>query len=100
VRDNALHDVTDTLDHYVDQGTEAAAYGLVDALEKACTTIAEHPAIGSRRHGEALGIDGLRTWPVEGFPFSVFYVERHDEVEVWRVLHMRRDIPTTLDSLA
>jgi plasmid stabilization system protein ParE len=26
----------------------------------------------------------------------VFYVEREHEIDVWRVLHSRRDIPTTL----
>jgi len=97
LRGSALCDVTDALDYYMDEGAEAAAYGLVDALEAAYATVAEHPAIGSRRHGEILGIDGLRTWPVEGFPFLVFYVERPDVVEVWRVLHVRRDVPTAFD---
>ena len=97
LRDAARRDVTDALDYYVGRGAESTAYALVAALEEAYATIAEHPGIGSRRHGETLGIDGLRTWPVPGLPFLVCYVERHDEIDVWRVLHMRRDVPAALE---
>jgi toxin ParE1/3/4 len=30
------------------------------------------------------------------FPYLVFYSERSDAIEVWRVLHGRRDIPAWL----
>jgi toxin ParE1/3/4 len=29
-----------------------------------------------------------------GFPWLVFYVERQDRIDVWRVLNARSDIPT------
>lgn len=40
-----------------------------------------------------LQIDELRFWPVNGFPYLIFYVERDDRIEIWRVLHAQRDIP-------
>jgi toxin ParE1/3/4 len=38
----------------------------------------------------------LRNWAVKGFPYLVFYIERDDHIEVWRVLHGRRDIPSRM----
>jgi len=46
-----------------------------------------------RRYGHELGLAGLRAWPLSHYPFLVFYLERDDLVDVWRVLHTRRDIP-------
>ena len=34
----------------------------------------------------------LRAWPLDQFPYLMFYVAEVDRVEVWRVLHTRRDI--------
>ncbi len=33
------------------------------------------------------------------FPYVVFYVDRADSVDVWRILHARRDIAASLVSL-
>jgi toxin ParE1/3/4 len=40
-----------------------------------------------------LNLPGLRSWPLTRYPYLVFYVERSDHVDVWRVLHGQRDIP-------
>jgi len=34
---------------------------------------------------------------VTGYPYLVFYVERPDHLEVWRVLHAQRDVPLAMD---
>lgn len=34
--------------------------------------------------------------PEVGAAYPVFYVEREDEVDVWRILHAARDIPRWL----
>lgn len=34
---------------------------------------------------------------VARFPFAIFYVETTDEIDVWRVLHVRRDPPRVVD---
>ena len=39
-------------------------------------------------------IRGARgAWPLRRYPYFVFYVEREDHLDVWRVLHAQRDIP-------
>ncbi len=43
-----------------------------------------------------LDLPGLRCWPVKRYPYLVFYVERDDHIDVWRVLHGQRDIPAWL----
>jgi plasmid stabilization system protein ParE len=33
-------------------------------------------------------------WRLKKYPHLVFYVERSDHIDVWRVLHGTRDIPS------
>jgi len=48
---------------------------------------------GAPRYAHELNMPDLRFWLVLGYPYVVFYVERDDHVDVWRVLHAKRDIP-------
>lgn len=68
----------------------------VDALERAVTSIAAHPRAGSPRYAHELDLPGLRTVTVADFPQLVFYVETPTHVDVWRVLHGERDLPSAL----
>lgn len=61
------------------------------------TDIAERPALGSQRYSTFLGNDGLRHRSMSRFPYLTFYRERDDRVEIVRVLHERRDIPSVID---
>ena len=45
---------------------------------------------------DARHFDGLRSWPLTSFPDTVFYVERQDGVDEWRVLHSLRDMAVWL----
>ena len=92
-RDQASRDVEDALAHYIGLGSTDSALGLIDALEQAYGHISRHPAIGSPRDAYELNLPGLRTWPLTRYPYWVFYVDRPDHVDVWRVLHCQRDIP-------
>jgi toxin ParE1/3/4 len=47
----------------------------------------------AKQYGHELGIPGLRSWPLKRFPQLIFYIERADHIDVWRVLHGERDIP-------
>ncbi len=89
----ALGDVDQAITHYLKQDAEAAALGFVDALERAYAHISKHPATGSPRYAHELSIPELRSWPLSKYPYLVFYVEQTDHIDVWRVLHMKRDIP-------
>ena len=52
--------------------------------------LAANPAPGSPVLGRSLGIDGLRTRIVDGFPPSYWYVERPDSIDIVRLLDHRQ----------
>ena len=95
-REQARQDVEDAIAHYLADDAEAAALGIIDALAKAYSRISRHPATGSPRYAHELNLPGLRSWPLTRYPYLVFYVERSDHIDVWRVLHGQRDIPAWL----
>lgn len=92
-RERANRDIDDAVDYYLNQGGERAALGFIAALEEAWRHIARHPATGSLRYGHELNLPGLRFWPLRRYPYLVFFVERDDHIDVWRVVHGKRDIP-------
>lgn len=92
----ANDDVHQAIDYYLLENATDAALGFIDALERAYDHIARHPATGSARYAGELSLAGLRTWPLTRFPYLVFYVERSDHVDVWRVLRAERDIAAWL----
>jgi toxin ParE1/3/4 len=103
-RDRANRDIDDAITYYLKEPAadraEDAAPSLVDALEDAYDLLGRPPAIGSFRYAHALGIPGLRSWSLSRFPYLVFYVEREDHIDVWRVLHGYRDIPALMQEPA
>ena len=92
-REQAKQDVEDAVACYLGEDAESAALGFIDALEKAYAHIGRHPSTGSPRYAHELNLPGLRSWPLARYPYLVFYVERPDHIDVWRVLHGQRDIP-------
>lgn len=95
-RQLAIRDVDDALAHYLREGSPQAALSFIEALEDAYVRIGRHPAAGSPRYAHELNLPGLRCSALTRFPYLIFYVERADHVDVWRVLDGRRDIPTWL----
>ena len=95
-RELANRDVDETIAHYLREDARPAALGFIEALEQAYAHIGRHPATGSPRYSHELDLPGLRSWPLTRYPHLVFYIERSDHIDVWRVLHGRRDIPAWL----
>ncbi len=93
----AHRDVKDAVDHYLSEGALQATLGFIDALEQAFAQMGRHPAAGSPRYAHELNLPGLRFWPLARYPYLVFYVERGDHIDVWRVLHAERDIPAWMN---
>jgi toxin ParE1/3/4 len=85
-------DIAGAIAHHRAEGRPAPARRFIDGLEAAFDRLGHHPGIGSSRLGDAVGIGGLRCWPVGRFPWLVFDREQADRIDVWRVLHARRDI--------
>jgi len=92
-REHANRDIDDAVAYFLSKGAEHAALDFIGALERAYSQISRHPATGSPRYAHELNLPGLRSWPLTRFPYLVFYVEGPDHIDVWRVLHGRRDIP-------
>ena len=92
-REQTNRDVDEAVAYYLTEANEAVALGFIDALERAYIHIARHPATGSPRYAHELNLPGLRTWSLTRYLHIVFYVERPDHIDVWRVLHGQRDIP-------
>jgi toxin ParE1/3/4 len=92
----AEHDVQEATQYYVEQEAPQAALDLIDELEVALSHIQRHPGTGSPRYAHTLNLPGLRFWSCKRFPYLVFYFEQADCIDVWRVLHSKRDIPAWL----
>jgi toxin ParE1/3/4 len=95
-RAGANQDVEEAIAYYLAEDAGSAALGFIDALEKAYAHVGRLPHAGSPRYAHELDIPGLRSWPLKRYPHLVFYIERDDHIDVWRVLHTQRDLPASL----
>ena len=97
LRQLAVSDADAAFDYYVEEAPPGVAASFVELLERAFEHLSEHPLTGSLRFAFELDIPELRSWPVAGFPYLIFYVGDDSHVDVWRILHARRDIPVFLE---
>ncbi len=96
LRAHAADDIERAVDHYLDEAGESVALRFIDAAEHAVGRISRVPLTGTLRFSYELGIPDLRAWPLGRFPYLMFYVAGVDRVEVWRILHTRRNIPAAM----
>lgn len=97
LREIARRDVDEAIDFYLAEAGEAVALRFIDELQAAIFAIGRRPAAGSPRYAQELDLPGLRIRLLRRFPYLVFYVERDRDVDVWRVLHAKRDMPASLE---
>ncbi len=93
-------DLRDAAAHYATEVDAATARRFIDQVERAFTLIARQPGIGSPRYAVELDWPGLRAHPVERFPYLIFYIEETGHLDVLRVLHAHRDLPSSLQDPA
>lgn len=96
LRRRAADDIDAALNHYRSEAGQAVAVRFVDALERALAHVSRHPHNGSLRFSYELGLPELRSWPVSRFRYVIFYVELDAQIDIWRVLHTRRNVPAPL----
>jgi len=97
----AQQDMDEAIEHYLDvDASTAAVLGLIDDLERSLFHISRNPGTGSNRYAHELNLPSLKSWPLTRYPCLVFYVERPDHIDVWRVLHGQRDIPAWMREAA
>lgn len=89
-------DIESAVVHYRTEAGAQVVLDFVDELEDAIDHLCQHPHTGSLRFAYELEIPGLRSWSLRKFPYLVFYMPHDDCVDIWRVLHARRDIPAFL----
>ena len=95
-REQARRDIEAAIDYYADHAGEAVALRFVEALESALRMVGTRAATGSPQYGRELEIRGLRHRRLKRFPFLLLYIERADHIDLWRLLHAQRDIPTLM----
>lgn len=95
-REEARRDVASAVDLYLAEAGERVALRFIDEIERTYSLIGRHPGAGSLRYAFELAIPELRCVPIRRFPFLVFYRDTERAVDVWRVLHAKRDIPAWL----
>ncbi len=95
-RESARRDVEEAIDYYLNETGDQIALGFIEALEHANFHLASQPASGSPRYAHELNLPGLRAWPLQRYPYLIFYVELPNHIDLWRVLHGQRDIPAWL----
>lgn len=95
-REQARRDVEDAIDYYTRQAGADVALRFVEAIASTFRAISVRPATGSPRYAHELELPGLRSRKLGRFPYLVFYLEREDQIDVWRLLHVQRDIPSWL----
>lgn len=91
LRPRARKDRRDEVRYYRGEAGPQVAAKLVKALQRALAALARNPAIGSPALGREIGIGGLRTWRIDGFPLTFWYFERADYVDVARLVGQRQD---------
>lgn len=96
LRQLAIDDADAAFDYLLEEAPPGTASNFVDSLQQALDHLSQHPLTGSLRFAFELGIPELRSWPLNRFPYLVFYVGDDDHVDVWRILHAHRDIPASL----
>jgi toxin ParE1/3/4 len=96
LRERARRDIEEAAAWYLREAGERTALRFADAVQVALRSISRRPAAGSPRWAVDLDLPGLRSLNLGRFPYFVFYVEREREVDIWRVLHGHRDVPSLI----
>lgn len=92
LRPLARNDRRSEVRYYRNEAGARVALRLVDALAEALEQISRNPGMGSQTRGQELGLAGLRTWLVRGFPLTFWYFEREVHVDVARLVGQRQDL--------
>lgn len=89
----AFQDMQD-IHGYIAMDDPDAADRVVSAFEKQVTLLGNQPELGQLKPK----LRGLRLWPVTDFPnYLIFYRQREGRIEIVRILHGARDLPSILE---
>lgn len=96
-KQQALEDILEVALYLEAESSEELAYRFLDALDATFAQLAAMPLIGHSLEFESEEAQGVRIWRVSDFEaWLVFYRPTASGIEVIRVLHGARNLPTLL----
>ena len=94
-RPQADRDVDVALAYYAHENPRIARDFLRE-VNSVSDQLSKMPGIGSPRLSRELTVDGLRSYPLNIFPYLLLYFERVDYIDIVRVMHSHRDFSNLL----
>ena len=98
-RPAARHDLADAVLYLRREGGAAVSHRFLDETEAPFTRLCSFPNLGTSWPTTCRELIGLRGRIIPHFPYSIFYLPTEKTIEIIRVLHNSRDIPTLLEDL-
>jgi len=92
---HAIADVDHAIDYYREHAGSLVAENFANEIVDAYQRLSRHPHIGSPRPSYDLDIFGVKSWSLRRFPHQIFYLVQQDLIELWRILHPKRDVSKT-----
>lgn len=93
----ATTDIEDLADYYLRHGGRGVALRFVDQAERAFSQLVASPTIGAPLGLDELPYEDIRRWHIGGFDrLVILYRQTADGIEVIRVLHTARDLPSVM----
>ncbi|HEY3739414.1 MAG TPA: type II toxin-antitoxin system RelE/ParE family toxin [Bryobacteraceae bacterium] len=83
----------------VEQDVPEIADHFVEAVDESVAQLVRMPKMGAPKDLSNDALEGLRSWPVQGFDdIRIYYLVQRDTLKVIRILHGKRDINRILSA--
>jgi toxin ParE1/3/4 len=90
-RSFAVQDEEEIIRFYERNSSQHIALNFINALEDALFQLGRYPRMGSARPDYELDLREIRSWTLKKFPHLIYYEIQSDHIELWRILHPKRD---------
>ena len=92
-REQVERDIWQATAYCRSEGGARLETAFVEALAEVSELLYGHPESGSLRYAAIMDFADLRCWSMRRFPYMIFYTARGTVLDVWRILHVQRDVP-------
>lgn len=94
IQSKGREDILRQYEYYLlEEAVEEVAERFLFSIESTIKQLCKHPHIGSPRSFSNNLLQGLRSWPVDGFEaIRIYYIAGADELRILRILHGKRDV--------
>ena len=97
IEQEADEDLASAVEYYRSEGGEALGLRFIEHAQEAFELPAREPGIGHVfSSAKAERLKSLRAWPLDEFPYVLFYEFDTKELRVYSVIHGKRDIQALL----